>query len=138
MKKLITLIFALFLAMQTIHAQVGFTRSEITSKYGNTFFKTGVSTLGEAYIIYQVKDSTATSGSFTKTMGFYFKKVKDGPDYCNEQLIMEPKEELKKWVDYFNSKYEKISKTEYKDTANKIIFKVSIINEQCAIRIWYE
>src|SRR5258708_37989933 len=115
MKTIVTFAFILFLGLEVINAQVGYTRNEIISKFGNTYYKTGISTIGEPYIIYKVQDTSATNGIYNKTMGFYFKKYEDGTEYCNEQFIMEPMSEINKWVQYLNTKFEKISKNEYKD-----------------------
>ena len=137
MKPCLTLLLSLFLGLHSVNAQVGYTRDEVIKKFGSNFHKTGVSELGEQYIIYQMQDTSAT-GSYTKTMGFYFKKSGSDTLYCNEQFIMEPLSELKKWVSYLDSKFEKISKQQYRDKQNKMIYRVSIINNQCSLRIWYE
>ncbi|HEY4800743.1 MAG TPA: hypothetical protein VII99_16805 [Bacteroidia bacterium] len=137
MKSASLLIFVLWFGLHSANAQVGYSRDEVISKFGNDFFKTGVSDIGEQYIIYKMQDTSA-SGIYTKTMGFYFKKSESGTLYCNEQFIMEPLSELKKWVDYLNGKFEKISEKEYRDKASKIIYRVSIIDNQCSVRIWYE
>src|ERR1035437_5991908 len=138
MKKIVTLSLILFLGLQTVHAQLGHTRSEITDKFGNNFYKSGTSNLGEPYVIYKTQDSSATSGSYTKTLGFYFKNSEDGTEYCNEQLIMEPLTELNNCVEYYKGKYEEIGNMKYRDNTNKVIFKVSVIDNHCAVRIWYE
>ena len=138
MKKIITLALILFLGLQTVNAQLGRTRSEITEKFGENFYKTGRSNEGDPYIIYKTEDSSATSGSYAKTLGFYFRKSDDGTEYCNEQLIMEPLSELNNWVEYYKSKYEEIGNMKYRDNTNKVIFKVSVIDNHCAVRMWYE
>ncbi|MBI3500973.1 MAG: hypothetical protein HY063_04185 [Bacteroidetes bacterium] len=138
MKNILLLPLLLFYGLPLVNAQVGYTRSDITARFGTAYYKTGTSAIGEPYVIYKTQDSTAASGIFIKTMGFYFKKSDDGTEYCNEQLIMEPLSELQKWVEYYKSKYKQISKKEFKDETNKIIFRVSIIDNQCAVRIWAE
>ena len=138
MQKILPLSLLFFLCALTVNAQLGRTNTEIINKFGKDYHKTGVSNLGEPYIIYKIQDSSAASGSYTKTIGFYFKEDDNGTQYCNEQLIMEPLTELNSWVDFYKSKYETIGNMMYRDNTNKVIFKVSVIDNHCAVRMWYE
>ena len=138
MKKTITLALILFLVFQTVYAQLGRTRTEIIGDYGNTFYKTGTSKVGEPYILYQKQDSTITSGIFNEIVGFYFKQETDGTNYCNEEVIMDPLSELNYWVKYYKSNYREIGSMKFMDDKNKVIFQVTVVNNSCAIRIWYE
>src|ERR1035437_7983974 len=109
MKQIATLSLILFVGLQTVHAQLGNSRSEITGKFGTNFYKNGTSKQGEPYIVYKIQDSTATSGSFTERVCFYFTKSDDGTEYCNEQLILDPLSELNYWVEYYRATTKKLA-----------------------------
>ena len=137
-KKTGGLFIFLFFTAQTLMAQLGSTETQVISKFGDKYYKMGRSNLKEPYVIYQVKDSSATSGHYTKFIGFYFKKYSDGMEYCNEQVIMEPISELNNWVEDYKNKYEEIGYRKYRDKTNKVLFKISQVDSLVKINIWYE
>ena len=138
MKKIIGLSLTLFLSTQLVKAQLGSTETQVVSKFGDKYYKMGLSNRKEPYVVYQVKDSSATSGHYTKFIGFYFKKYGDGMEYCNEQVIMEPISELNTWIENYKSKYEEIGYRRYRDKTNKVLFKISEVDSFVKINIWYE
>jgi hypothetical protein len=151
MKKTASFALIVFLGLQTVKAQLGCTYDEVIGNFGDTY-KTGISDQRQQYIFYkrhdrsalngfihyQLQDSSAASGKYTRSVYFYFTKSENGNAYCNEELILEPRSEIGNWIDMYKSRYEEIGHRIYKDKANNVFFKVRIRGDFCVVNIWYE
>jgi hypothetical protein len=151
MKKIASLAIIVFLGLQTVKAQLGRTYDDIISNFEDTY-ETGISDEQQRYTFYQRQDSSAVkryiffhrqdssaeSGKYTRSVYFFFTQPKHGDEYCNEELILEPRSEIDSWIDMYKSEYEEIGYRLYKDKTNNVLFKVRIKGKFCFVNIWYE
>ena len=114
----------LILGVQYVHAQIYSTQDAIIKEYGNDFARDTTDS-GNEYLIFQDRQETDASGEYDRIRVMYFYYIEDKDmKVCYQVDYIEPVSEINSWIKYFNKKFVKSDKMEWKDYEDNISFTV--------------
>lgn len=132
MKKIITLIFLIFLA-KNVNSQIGSKKSKIIDDHKNYTLETTDD--GTEYISFEVEYK-----NYTQSVACYLTEKKENKEQiCYRVLMIEPKSETNNWIKWFNDKnFIKLNGLVWKDYGNATVYEIEVKEGSCLMTKYFD